>query len=481
MKKHRLFFAFAVLAACTSQDEAVVPTTDPDLPIATVTVPDLSDDVTEAVVRDVAARFGAGRMTRGGERAIASVHTLRSEAGDPLCHVVNYADDGGFVVVSATKDYMPVLAFSESGSFDVEAIDRTGVSVWLSEQQVAIEHAAELPDSIRLRHRALWADYGARQEPRVAPGTRTIDDRIAQMSSSGSRWQAEGYTVYRLSDYKDSFEFQALPAEVREKLLNLPYGYANPNYGGVYAVSFVLKKDVSISSKGPFTTTQWHQGSRDAQEQIFTYNQYLPSGVLVGCVPVAVGQIMRYYRYPTTYNWGDMPNTYATSATSQFLKSVGERIGINYNSGDSGANIDQALSALKSYGYTGAIKCDHNKLKVMSELDNNRLVYMRGQDSKHNSGHAWVCDGYYGGNNCYELKLMTLEDCPSSYEPQQFLNPYNHTEIVSYTPARFHMNWGWGGTNDGYYLDDIITVTQEKVDYNFTASRQDIINIYPNN
>lgn len=101
--------------------------------MALVTVPDRSEEVTEAAVRSVAALFDAAPATRAEERVIGSIHTLRSQAGDPLCYVVNYADDKGFIVVSATKDYMPVMAFSDEGSFDVAAVDKTGVSVWLAE------------------------------------------------------------------------------------------------------------------------------------------------------------------------------------------------------------------------------------------------------------------------------------------------------------------------------------------------------------
>ncbi len=470
---------FATWLVSCSSPEQVAPAESPEMPevpVAYVTVLDRSEEVTEAAVRSVAALFGADDATRAGEREIGSVHTLRSQSGDALCYVVNYCGDRGFVVVSATKDYMPVLAFGDEGRFDVDDIDKTGVSVWLAEQQAAIEHAAELPDSVRLRCRAMWEAYNTTREPLFSEAdTRSFDDVINLMSSSVSRWEAEGYTVYRLSTFKDTFEFQELPAEVQDKLLKLPYGYANPRYGGVYAASFVLKKNTgTYTLKGPYTTTLWHQGAG--------YNQCLPnSSAAVGCVPIAIGQIMKYYRYPSTYDWSAMPDSYATRTTAEFLKSVGIKVGIDYNSGDSGASIEMASAALKAYGYTNVSRCDHNENTTMAELNKGRLVYMRGLDASHNVGHAWVCDGYYHSQTSYQLQLMTLEDCPEGYEPKQFLNPYTHDEFVSYVPTRFHMNWGWGGKNNGYFVDDNLWVKLDNDNYNFAGKRRCIVNIYPVN
>lgn len=80
-----------------------------------------------------------------------------------------------------------------------------------------------------------------------------------------------------------------------------------------------------------------------------------------------------------------------------------------------------------------------------------------------------------------QLQLMTLEDCPEGYEPKQFLNPYTHDEFVSYVPTRFHMNWGWGGKNNGYFVDDNLWVKLDNDNYNFAGKRRCIVNIYPVN
>ena len=74
---------------------------------------------------------------------------------------------------------------------------------------------------------------------------------------------------------------------------------------------------------------------------------------------------------------------------------------------------------------------------------------------------------------------MTLEQCPSSYEPTMFLNPYTTTIHESYTPSYYHMNWGWDGTCNGYYLDDNMVITPGNETYHFKYNREDFINIQP--
>lgn len=176
-----------------------------------------------------------------------------------------------------------------------------------------------------------------------------------------------------------------------------------------------------------------------------------------------------------------MPNNWATKTTSDFLYDVGRKIGIAYQFHESSAGIDDSKDALHSFGYTKVSVRDHSSSAVVSELRQNRPVYMKGRTSLTATGHAWVCDGVWTGTTFGELKLMTLEDCPEGYEPKQFLNPYNNEEITGYIPTQFHMNWGWGGLYDGYFVDEDIRIRNDdnEVVGDYRKYRKDIVNIYP--
>ena len=487
MKRFSLFAVaawFAAWVVSCSAPEQVAPAESPEMPkvpVAYVTVPDRSEEVTEAAVRSVAALFGADDATRAGEREIESVHTLRSQSGDALCYVVNYRGDRGFVVVSATKDYMPVLAFSDEGRFDVESIDKTGVSVWLAEQQAVIERAAELPDSVRLRCRAMWEAYNTTREPLFTEAeTRSYDDVIYVMTSSVSQWQLDRYTVYRLSDFKDTADFLRLPKSVRDEILWTSSVYANPRYGGRDRGSFVLiGRPTRREQVGPLLTTFWEQGGSGKYDHWADYNQELEQGVALGCTTVAAGQIMKYHRFPARYDWSNMPDSEPAPTTARFLTELGRSIGIDYRPGKaSSARESQVLAAFKSYGYKNAVLVDPGAGNLFAELRQNRPVYMRGNLSSDldQPGHAWVCDGYKFDHSYIVVKLMVLEDCPEGYEPQRMNEVFVYGPITNYEWTGVHVNWGDGiiRTNEYYATNNILGDDQ-----NYSFYRKNIENIYP--
>jgi len=199
----------------------------------------------------------------------------------------------------------------------------------------------------------------------------------------------------------------------------------------------------------PLLSTTWDQGAY--------YNELCPEDndgpndhVWAGCVATAMAQVMKYWDYPemgtgshsyyhvqygtqsanfgaTTYNWAAMPNSvnnYNTSVAT-LLYHLGVSVDMDYNVAGSGAYSGDARDALVNYfqyGSAAQLLWRENytittwNTMLRTELDNDRPLYYRGQGT---GGHAFNIDGYQG----------------TSY---------------------FHLNWGWSGSNNGYfYLDDM--------------------------
>jgi hypothetical protein len=198
----------------------------------------------------------------------------------------------------------------------------------------------------------------------------------------------------------------------------------------------------------PLTTTKW--------DQPFPYNALCPqdpnSGqrAVVGCVATAMAQIMRYHAHPqqgtgfhsynhpqfgtvsanfgaTTYNWANMPNTVTNynEDVARLSFHCGVSIEMGYGVQVSGvSSLEGVASALREYfSYDPSTtqfveRQNYNPsswLQLMrNELDNGRPVEYAGIGQ--GGGHAWVMDGYQGDF--------------------------------------FHMNWGWGGFQDGYFTLD---------------------------
>lgn len=174
-----------------------------------------------------------------------------------------------------------------------------------------------------------------------------------------------------------------------------------------------------------------------------------------GCVATAVAQIMRYWNYPqqgegshsytwtktdgteetlsadfgsTTYDWDkmlpDYNGSYSNSqanAVATLMYHLGVASDMEYTSNGSGTQTEKEAQALFTYfGYDKSLHAVHPDYvgfdvfnqKMLNELQAGRPVLMSGA-TVNDEGHAFVCDGYDG----------------------QF----------------FHINWGWGGYQNGYF------------------------------
>jgi hypothetical protein len=184
-----------------------------------------------------------------------------------------------------------------------------------------------------------------------------------------------------------------------------------------------------------------------------------------GCVATAMAQIMNYHQWPAvgrgshryttrtlginltadfgaaTYDWDNMPNTFNGNTTEAQKEAVatlmfhcGVAVDMDYGE-ESAAYSRDVHHALKTYfGYDTGIEYilrDYTPQAdwvaiLKTELSAGRPVYYAGDSDEY--GHAFVCDGYDDG-------------------------------------GRFHFNWGWSGSFDGYFelsaLNPLAVVTDE--------------------
>ena len=214
----------------------------------------------------------------------------------------------------------------------------------------------------------------------------------------------------------------------------------------------------------PLLTTQWNQDD--------PYNRYCPTydtpnGTTVrsmtGCVATASAQLMNFYQWPpvgrgnhtyfcnvndvtptelsadfsqSVYRWDLMQDTYDESsseescdAVARLMSDVGISMDMEYGS-SSGAREDDALSALIHYfGYSSRgyvlnrdyFNADEWDQFLVDEISASRPVIYTGMSlaSITYSAHAFVLDGF--DNEGY-----------------------------------YHVNWGWGGRYDGYFLVSLL-------------------------
>lgn len=187
-------------------------------------------------------------------------------------------------------------------------------------------------------------------------------------------------------------------------------------------------------------TAEWNQ--------MAPFNKYTPNNYVTGCVATAGAIVMKHHGYPAKgtgshsytwngktltanfghdYDWASMPDKYdgtndaAFDGVARLMSDLGVAVEMQYDKDGSGAYIGNLVTALqKYYGYS---KLSHLMAiedvgaeawngKLREEIDANRPVLYAASDPA-GGGHAFVIDGY--------------------------------------KDESFSVNWGWGGSCDGFY------------------------------
>ena len=230
----------------------------------------------------------------------------------------------------------------------------------------------------------------------------------------------------------------------------------------------------SITTIGPLLTTTWDQGSPyNASCPVYSNNNRSATG----CVATAMAQVMYYTEkkagnnttwtsnsipgYTTsTYNktmpainsgsslqWNNMTTSYSStddaSAVATLMLYCGCSVQMDYGP-SSGASTYRVADALKTYfGYhtttTKYVSRSYYSYAnwtdlIYHELNQGRPVLYAGQSV--DNGHAFVCDGY-------------------KYE--------NNADL-------FHINWGWGGKSDGYFVLSVLNPYEQGIGGSATSS-----------
>lgn len=243
----------------------------------------------------------------------------------------------------------------------------------------------------------------------------------------------------------------------------------------------------------PLVKSKWNQGD--------PYNLMTPpytdskSGAYnahsaTGCVATATTQVMYYWKWPqaqckeipsytynwsgnvntmpalppVTFNWDSMTDTYSGSSSQESKEAVAQLMlyaGCGMQSGyagATGATSGNALNALKKYfDYNSdAYNTYHLNYTFQewedlfyNELAAGRPLLMGADNYERTGGHEFVCDGYDGN-------------------------------------GLFHINWGWGGWDDGYFVLTVMAPDNQGIggstDANGYSMGQNVcINLCPSN
>ena len=227
--------------------------------------------------------------------------------------------------------------------------------------------------------------------------------------------------------------------------------------------TFNTQQPVAVKEAiAPMLTTRWNQGSPFNQLCPYYLNDTNNKHCMTGCVATSMAQVLAYKnnrpagttmdipaydcttkwtkdsiqihvdKLPkTTFDWDNMLDVYNNNATDEQKLAVaklmlycGAAIHADYGESSTSAYQSQIVPMLRTFFNTDAtriMRSDYTYAQwnniIYDELLAGRPVIYDGKTS--GGGHSFVVDGFDGG----EL---------------------------------FHVNWGWGGHNDGYFALSIL-------------------------
>lgn len=174
---------------------------------------------------------------------------------------------------------------------------------------------------------------------------------------------------------------------------------------------------------GPYISTNWNQNE--------PYNWLTPidsntgNHTPTGCAPTAAAQIINFYKWPPNsfyrfYNWDDILNSYGSSysyaegmAVATLMRDLGAVMGTTYATSGS-STLANAYTIIPGYICTKIQELDDGLSKGPLVICTSGGII-----------HAVIVDGYESN-------------------------------------GLYHINWGWGGSWDGYYNLKDISITYNK-------------------
>ena len=488
MKKSILLLSLVLMffVSCQNEEINLLPFDDggDELIENCVSARQITDDVNSKEVDNILDKLFKGKPK---SRAGYTISLLKDKQGKDAIICVNFAGNGGFALISAVKTHEPILAYSEEGNFnDVDSL-KFPLNEWLKDAIEDVSSSIELPEDSLRKILSTWRIY---EEPKSKLKSRVYDygpdksklvnipyEKYIELSrvilELTGKWQADGDRVYAIDEYPRNLS-------MGDKLQIAGYvqGSIYPGYIDDYwAVTVVRERDIGYDYyEGSRFETEWDQLSYNQSFDLVPggYNKRIP----VGCGPIAVGQVMYYFKHPDYFNWGNMTlYEKGNEITSDFLYDVYKKCNAYYiEDKDATACTDgDMVNALKKYGY------DCKKIKSVDASDlewnfptimNSKIKYINDKGKEDEDGHAWVieCELKWGSYTTVEIWTFVFND--------EFKCIYE--ENVDFTGgSMYYVNWGWGHySSNGYYNFSNLKPKGDK--YLKSTIQSAIINIKPN-
>lgn len=355
--------------------------------------------------------------------ALTLVYTEYSENGTPLFYRFQVGEKG-FMIVSATDLATPVLAYSLESNF----VEGTSADFYCQKYKNDLDYLVKNPSSALKSGKNMWNRYmsdnfsvkAGKHAPCVEPLITTT-------------WTQETYynTLCPMNPQADfDWDLRTPVGCVALTMSNILFYYRYPE-NGYGAVSYFPK-----------------EYDDETGELIYSY-------------PAQLANFSQ-----GNYQYNNMVNNLSSynGEMEKLIYHCGVSVQMSYGHDGSGSQSERALTSLQNHfhfsqkaqfqeigdvvigGADSLIYLWVNKAKA--ELDARRPIFFSG-NSEQAGGHAWIVDGY--------TTITESDESENTY---------------------FHVNWGWGGYDNGFFLINNQN-THGSGNFNAAGSEAMMLNLMP--
>lgn len=276
-------------------------------------------------------------------------HVENDAEGVPALYIFN-VEGGGFVIVSASKNMNPILAYSDKNSYEGEIPETAKYFIDVYRQDV--EYINKVNRAVDENVAEMWKALENNVLP-SAKNANTVDPLIQ------TQWNQDCY-------------YNALAPATGGGWWGGPCGHC---YAGCVAcaMSQVMK--------------YWNHPAQGKGSHSYNHAEYGQQSANFGA---------------TTYDWANMPNEIWNDniAIATLMYHCGVSVDMDFGPDGSGALSQDVETAMRKYfGYCSAtykarsnFEEDEWKALLKNDLDNSMPLYFSAQSEE--GGHAIVCDGY---------------------------------------------------------------------------------------
>ena len=416
MKKLFIGLCMVLMSLSCAKDESILSNNiENDFPSTFVT-PEMALEEVENFLKEVSieSRAYAGKTISNiyASRNIESTRSGDVQDIEPFVYVVNFDNNQGYALVSGDTRMQPILAVTDTGSLPQgTVIDNPGVIMMLSNIETDYRMALGLP-------------------------VEDVDGNIVNPIGTA----ADGSYIYPDMDVEDTEQTRST---------NTTYEYG-PWDNFIY--------------RGELIDCNWDKDSLP-----FNLHTYAPDGqrAPVGCVAVAVAQIMYYWAHNYTYDgyyfdWSEMSKPEAlydnTSLGYQMIAELMLKLGlpenldVDYDVEGSGAYDSDVPHTFENFGYTSGGSIETYNFDDIYNIIVSRPVYVSGSSIKkvtktiilgitvntttsYSGGHAWVID-----------QVLTR-----GRDKYTYIDGVKQPGSIREYEKLVHCNFGWRGTDNGFY------------------------------